>query len=149
MTHVIACREPGTNNRDRWVMITGEPGNWGPPSNAIYRGGLLEDAVNGLIQARFLHDLVELVAEDGGYDVVARVVAIDNRAGTLRFRVLNHVAGEGKPTDAAGFRESTVELKHRGHGKWAVVDRGSGKVLLDGATKDEAEAFAQAPAKAA
>ena len=38
-------------------MITGEPGNWGPPSNAIYRGGLLEDAVNGLIQARFLHDL--------------------------------------------------------------------------------------------
>ena len=80
---------------------------------------------------------------------VARVVAIDNRACTLRFRVLNHVAGEGKPTDAAGFRESTVELKHRGHGKWAVVDRGSGKVLLDGATKDEAEVYAQAPAKAA
>ena len=69
MKHVIACQEPGTNNHDRWVMIAGEPDNWGPPSNAIYRGGLLEDAVNGLIQARFLHDLVELVAEDGGYDV--------------------------------------------------------------------------------
>ena len=57
MKHVIACREPGTNNRDRWVMIAGEPGNWGLPSSPIYRGSLLEDAVNGLIQARFHHDL--------------------------------------------------------------------------------------------
>ena len=43
MKHVIACQEPGTNNHDRWVMIAGEPGNWGLPSNAIYRGGLLEE----------------------------------------------------------------------------------------------------------
>ena len=70
MTHVIACQEPGTNNRDRWVMITGEPGNWGPPSNAIYRGGLLEDAVNGLIQARFLHDLT--ITEEPFSDDLAR-----------------------------------------------------------------------------
>ena len=76
MKHLIACREPGTNNRDRWVMITGEPGNWGPPSNAIYRGGLLEDAVNGLIQARFHHDLT--ITEEPFSDDLAQHPGIDS-----------------------------------------------------------------------
>ena len=57
MKHVIACREPGGTNPDRWVMIAGEPGNWGEPSRPIYRAGTIEDAINGLIQARFRHDL--------------------------------------------------------------------------------------------
>ena len=34
-------------------------------------------------------------------------------------------------------------MKHRDHGRWVVLERGTGKVLLDNASKGEAEAFAQ------
>ena len=40
-------------------------------------------------------------------------------------------------------------MKQRDHGRWVVLERGTGKLLLDNASKGEAEAFAQAPAKAA
>ena len=50
-------------------MIAGEPGNWGLPSSAIYRGGLLEDAVNGLI-GTVHHDLT--ITEEPFSDDLAR-----------------------------------------------------------------------------
>ena len=52
MKHVIACREPGGTNPDRWVMIVaGEPGNWGEPSRPIYRAGTIEDAIKDHLSA--------------------------------------------------------------------------------------------------
>ena len=96
-----------------------------------------------------IYDEIELVAADGSFDALVRVVHIDSRSGALAFRVLNHVVGEGKTVSVAAVKESPVELKHRGHGKWAVLERGSGKLLLDGVSKDEALAFAEGSDKAA
>ena len=97
-----------------------------------------------------LYDEITLIAADGSFDATVRVIAIDSRAGTIRFRVLNLIGAEGKPiSGGAVAMESPFELKHRGHGRWTVLERGTGKVLLDNASKGEAEAFAQAPAKAA
>jgi len=89
-----------------------------------------------------IYDEIVLIAADGSFDATVRVVAIDDRAGTIRFRVLNFVGAEGRPTSGAAVKESLVELKHRGHGKWAAIDRASGKVLVEGVSKEEAAAVA-------
>ena len=91
-----------------------------------------------------LYDEIVLIAADGYFDATVRVIAIDSRAGTIRFRVLNLVGAEGKPISGGAIAmESPFELKHRGHGKWSVLERSSGKVLIDGVSKDEAAAFAE------
>ena len=97
-----------------------------------------------------LYDEIVLIAADGSFDATVRVIAIDSRAGTIRFRMLNFVGAEGKPIrGGAVAMESPFELKHRGHGRWAVIERATGKTMLENATKDEATAFAAAPDKAA
>jgi len=47
----------GLEQPDRWVTIAGEPGKWVEPSRAIHRGGIIEDAINSLIQTRFRQNL--------------------------------------------------------------------------------------------
>jgi len=51
MKHVFVCREPGSSNRDRWVVMAGEPGNWGEPSRPIYRAGTIGDAIKDHLSA--------------------------------------------------------------------------------------------------
>ena len=47
------------------------------------------------------------------------------------------------------WRESPFEMKQRDHGRWVVLERGTGKLLLDNASKGETQALAAAPDKAA
>lgn len=95
-----------------------------------------------------VYDLVELVAADGSFDCLARVVHLDTRSGDISFRILTCV-GEGKPAAVEAVRESPFELRHKGHGRWSVVERSTGKTMLENASKEEAAAFADAPDKAA
>ena len=57
--HIVACQAPGTTNPDRWVLIQGSAGDWSPPGNAIYRAGIVEDAVNALIQSNYSKNLTK------------------------------------------------------------------------------------------
>jgi len=95
-----------------------------------------------------VHDVIELVAADGSFDCLVRIVHIDKHSGALAFRILNHV-GEGKPAGVEAARESDFELRHTGHGRWSVVERSTGNTLLENVSKQKAEAFANAPGKAA
>ena len=93
MKHVIACQEPARPTPDRWVMIAGEPGNWGLPSSAIYRCGLLEDAVNGLM-ARFHHDLT--ITEEPS---ILRPMRLSLRRTSEHPHDRNQYAGADKPSN--------------------------------------------------
>lgn len=81
-------------------------------------------------------DLFELVAEDGAFDVVARVVA--KAPGMIKFRVISGIE-LAEPIPVGESKEGRFYGKHKGRGQYGVMDRTTGVWVADGLDKESAD----------
>lgn len=90
-----------------------------------------------------LYDLFELVAADGSFDALVRLVYLNNVNGELRFRILSNVTSNQAPAYIPAASNRFV-VQHRGGGRFAVVEKATGERLVDGVPKADAEEAAAA-----
>lgn len=85
-----------------------------------------------------LYDLFELVAEDGAFDALVRITSINNVTGEIVFRVLSNVAGAPAAQTYVPDRSDRFEVKSRGFGRYAVMEKETGNMVADGLSKEKA-----------
>jgi len=83
-----------------------------------------------------LNDTIEIVAEDGVFDVLVRILSINLMSGAMTFRVLRYI--EGKVEPVARVKSDRFEIKGRGFGKYSIFELKTGAEVVKGITKDEA-----------
>lgn len=84
------------------------------------------------------NDLIEVVAEDGAYDAVIRILSINTKSGAMTFRVLSNVVGKAMPV--ARVTTDRFEIKDRKFGNWSIYEIQTGTEVVKGLSKDEAVA---------
>jgi len=85
-------------------------------------------------------DLFEIVAEDGAYDVLARVIA--KAPGMLKFRIVAGIELTD-PLPVGEAKEGRFYAKHKGRGQFGVMDRDTGQWVAEGFDREMAEAEAE------
>lgn len=84
------------------------------------------------------NDTIEILAEDGAYDAVVRVLSINLMSGAMTFRALRYV--EGNLVPVVRVASDRFEVKSRGSGKYSIFELKTGAEVVKGITKDEAVA---------
>ncbi len=86
-----------------------------------------------------LYDLFEVVAADGSYDAVIRLVYINKINGEMRFRVLSNIEPKAVvPGISISAKTDRFEVRHRGGGRYACIEKATGEMIADGLPKEEA-----------
>ena len=86
-----------------------------------------------------VYDIVEVIAEDGSFDADMRLVR--KAPGRLEWRVLRNVSGAPVEGVVKPGKPARHELKWGGpRAKWTVKDKRTGKTLVEGYDKAEAQA---------
>ncbi len=86
-----------------------------------------------------LYDVFELVAADGSFDATARLVYLNNLTGEMRFRLLSNVQPKAAvPGASITAKTDRFEVRHRGGGRFACIEKATGEMIADGIPKEEA-----------
>lgn len=89
------------------------------------------------------NDIIEAQAADGSFDAAFRVMSISAVTGMMTFRMLWEAPVTAvplsvvKPSSPAG--EARYEVRHKGHGKYIVIETFTGNIVSDGLSKEDAE----------
>jgi len=86
-----------------------------------------------------VHDVIVAVAADGAFDAELRITSLNKVSGDIRFRLLSNVKGQAGAVVKSQPAER-FEIKHRGAGRFAIVERKTGDIAADGLDKDTAAA---------
>lgn len=106
-------------------------------------GMKLEDAMNSdfwnnVRKKLRLYDLIEVVAADGSFDALIRVINLNLVTGEINFRVLSNVEGSPEVQAYVPAGSDRFEVKSRGFGRYAVIEKATGAMVADGLSKVKA-----------
>lgn len=107
-------------------------------------GVTLEDVMSGdywvhVRKALRVNDILETVAADGAFDAELRILSVNQASGAMVFRVLRNIKGAvGAVAKSSGADRFTI--KHDKFGKYQIIERKTGRVVVDGLDKASTEA---------